>query len=67
MLEGDLSGITAAAVLPNVRVVDESEVEDDLVRDMTDALTSSCVRLFGKRAARYRSKKALAAAAGEGA
>ncbi|TDO48431.1 resolvase-like protein [Kribbella sp. VKM Ac-2527] len=49
-----------------VRVVDEGEVEDDLVRDMTDALTSFCVRLYGKRAARNRAMKALAAAAGEG-
>src|SRR5258708_17615540 len=28
-----------------VRVVDPGEVEDDLVRDMTEALTSLCARL----------------------
>lgn len=46
-----------------VRVVDNSEVEDDLVRDMTDMLTLFCARLYGKRAGRNRAKKALAAAA----
>lgn len=45
-----------------VRVVNDGEVEDDLVRDMTDVLTSFCARLYGKRAARNRAKKALAAA-----
>jgi putative resolvase len=45
-----------------VRVVDSGEVEDDPVRDMTDVLTSFCARLYGKRAARNRAKKALAAA-----
>lgn len=46
-----------------VRVVDEGEVQDDLVRDMTDVLTSFCARLYGRRAARNRAEKALAAAA----
>jgi Predicted site-specific integrase-resolvase len=50
-----------------VRVVDDGEVEDDLVRDMTDVLTSLGARLYGKRAARDRAKKALAAARGDGA
>lgn len=45
-----------------VRVVDTGEVEDDLVRDMTDVLTSFCARLYGKRAARNRAERALAAA-----
>ncbi|GII79326.1 hypothetical protein Sru01_43080 [Sphaerisporangium rufum] len=46
-----------------VRVVDDGEVEDDLVRDMTDVLTWFCARLYGRRAARDRAEKALAAAA----
>lgn len=50
-----------------VRVVDEGEVHDDLVRDMTDVLTSFCARLYGKRAARNRAKKALAVVQGDGA
>lgn len=44
-------------------VVDNAEVDDDLVRDMTEILTSMCARLYGKRAAANRAKRALAAAA----
>ncbi len=44
-------------------VVDSAEVDDDLVRDMTEILTSMCARLSGKRAAQNRAKRALAAAA----
>ena len=43
-------------------VVDSAEVDDDLVRDMTEILTSMCARLYGKRAAQNRAKRALAAA-----
>lgn len=46
-------------------VVDSAEVDDDLVRDMTEILTSMCARLYGKRAAQNRAKRALAAAAEE--
>jgi predicted site-specific integrase-resolvase len=35
-------------------VVDSGEVDDDLVRDMTEILTSMCARLYGKRAAQNR-------------
>jgi hypothetical protein len=44
-------------------VVDAAEVDDDLVRDMTKILASMCTRLYGKRAAGNRAKRALAAAA----
>lgn len=44
-------------------VVDSAEVDDDLVRDMTEILTSMCARLYGKRAAANRAKRAVAAAA----
>jgi len=44
-------------------VVDNAEVDDDLVRDMTEILTSMCARFYGKRAAANRAKRALAAAA----
>lgn len=47
-------------------VVDSSEVDDDLVRDMTEMLTSMCARLLGKRAAQNRSRRAIAAAADAG-
>lgn len=44
-------------------VVDSAEVDDDLVRDMTEILTSMCGRLYGKRAAAGRARRAVAAAA----
>ena len=40
-------------------VIDEGEVDDDLVRDMTEVLTSFCARLYGRRSARNRGEKAL--------
>jgi len=43
-------------------VVDPAEVDDDLVRDMTELLTSMCARLYGKRAAANRARKAIVAA-----
>ncbi len=42
-----------------VVVVDEGEVDDDLVRDMTEVLTSFCARLYGRRGAANRAEKAL--------
>jgi predicted site-specific integrase-resolvase len=42
-------------------VVDHSEVKDDLIRDMTEVLTSFCARLYGKRAARHKAEKAIKA------
>jgi putative resolvase len=47
-------------------VVDQAEMNDDLVQDMVDVLTSFCARLYGRRAAKNRAEKALAAAAAEG-
>jgi len=43
-------------------VVDEAQVDDDLVRDMTEILTSLCARLYGKRAAANRAARMMAAA-----
>ena len=42
-------------------VVDDTELDDDLVRDMTEVLTSFCARLYGRRGARHRAEKALEA------
>jgi predicted site-specific integrase-resolvase len=42
-------------------VVDPVEVDDDLVRDVTEILTSLCARLYGKRAAANRAARAVAA------
>lgn len=41
-------------------VVDLAEVDDDLVGDMTEILTSMCARLYGERAAQNGAKRALA-------
>lgn len=46
-------------------ILDEGEVSDDLVKDMFDILTSMCARLYGKRSAKNRAKRAMEAA-GEG-
>ncbi|MFF2199909.1 IS607 family transposase [Streptomyces sp. NPDC058145] len=43
-------------------VVDDGEVEDDLVRDMVEVLTSFCARLYGRRSAKNRARKAFEAA-----
>lgn len=42
-------------------VVDESEMKDDLVKDMIDVLTSFCARLYGRRSAKNRAIKAIEA------
>ncbi|MFE5540770.1 IS607 family transposase [Streptomyces sp. NPDC056519] len=46
-------------------VLDDGEVEDDLVRDMVEVLTSFCARLYGRRSAKNRAQKALEAAAAD--
>ena len=43
-------------------VLDDSEVSDDLVRDMIEVLTSFCARLYGRRSARNRALKAVGCA-----
>ena len=42
-------------------VVETGELRDDLVRDMIDVLTSFCARLYGRRSAKNRAKRALEA------
>ena len=44
-------------------VMDEGELEDDLVRDVTEMMTSLCARLYGKRSAKRRAERAMSAAA----
>ena len=46
-------------------VLDEGEVDDDLVRDMVEVLTSFCARLYGRRSARNRALKALRCVQGD--
>lgn len=40
-------------------VVDKSELDDDLVRDMTGVLTFFCARLYGRRGAKQRAQRKL--------
>lgn len=51
----------------SLRVVDPSEVDDDLVRDVTEILTSLCARLYGRRAAASRARRAVQAVTGDAA
>ena len=43
-------------------VMEDGELEDDLVRDAAEVMTSLCARLYGRRSARRRVERALAAA-----
>ncbi|MGO8770723.1 IS607 family transposase [Mycobacterium sp.] len=43
-------------------VLDAGEVDDDLVREMVEVLTSFCARLYGRRSARNRALKAVGCA-----
>jgi predicted site-specific integrase-resolvase len=58
--------VQAAAQGRELVVVDSAEVDEDLVWDMTEILPSMCGRLYWKRAAENRARRALAAAAIEG-
>jgi len=40
-------------------IADPCEVRDDLVQDMIEVLTSFCARLYGRRSAKNKAKKAL--------
>ena len=42
-------------------VAGPAEIDEDLVRDVTEILTSPCARLYGRRAAANRAARALAA------
>ncbi|MDX3455488.1 IS607 family transposase [Streptomyces sp. ME02-8801-2C] len=46
-------------------VLDPAESADDLVRDITEVLTSMCARLYGRRAAKDRAARAIAGKTGE--
>lgn len=54
---------TLAAQGRKIIVIDDTELEDDLIRDMTEVLTSFCARMYGKRGAKNRARQALEAAA----
>jgi len=42
-----------------VMVIEPDEMTDDIVRDLHDVIISMCARLYGKRSAKNRAKKAL--------
>ena len=47
-------------------VIEEAETTDDLVQDMIEVMTSLCARLYGRRSAKNRTARALAAAQADG-
>ena len=49
-----------------ILVMEDEEIEDDLVRDVTEVMTSLCARLYGRRSARRRAERAMAAAGESG-
>ena len=51
-----------AATGRTVVVLDSTEPDDDLVRDMTEILTSFCARLYGRRSAKRKAQAAMDAA-----
>lgn len=58
-------GAALAASGRRPRVVDPAEVDDDLVRDMTEILTSLCACLYGKCAVANRARKAITVGTGD--
>ena len=44
-----------------ILVMEPGEVKDDLVQDMVEVLTSFCARLYGRRSAKNRVKRAMEA------
>jgi putative resolvase len=50
-----------AATGRNIVILDDTELADDLVRDMTEILTSFCARLYGRRSADRKAAAAMAA------
>ncbi len=45
-------------------VIEPDEMKDDIVRDLHEVIVSLCARLYGKRSAKNRAKRAVEAATG---
>ena len=58
---GGRHGVAGLLVIEDNKVY--NEVDDDLVRDMTEMLTCFCARLYGRRSAANRARQASSAAA----
>ena len=59
------AGLVTSALMAQGRrviVIDDTEVDDDLIRDMTEVLTSFCARLYGRRSAEHKASAAIKAA-----
>lgn len=50
-----------AAQKRKIVVVNQEELKDDLVQDMIEVLTSFCARLYGRRSAKNKARKAIEA------
>lgn len=61
-MNADLIESTLEASGRRLIVVDDTDLNDDLEHDMTEVLTSFCVRLYGRRTARNKAEAALKAA-----
>ena len=44
--------------------IEQEEMKDDIVRDLHEVIVLLCARLYGKRSAKNRAKRAVAAATG---
>lgn len=53
---------TLSAAHRELVVVNETECKDDLVQDFIDVVTSMCARIYGRRSAKNRARRALEAA-----
>lgn len=62
-MKTELAGAALSAHGRRLAVVDPDEVDDDLVRDVTEMLTWFCARQCGRRSAWIRAEKALRYAA----
>lgn len=58
-LGSEYIGVAQSAAGRRLLVMESSELADDLVRDMSEVLTSLCARLYGRRWARTRAQRAL--------
>lgn len=55
----DLIQKTLSSQGRTILVMDDAEIEDDIVRDATEILTSLCARIYGKRSAKNKLEKAV--------
>lgn len=58
-MNSELVEVPLAAHGRRLVVLDDGEVDDDLVRDMVEVLTSFCARLYGRRSAGNRALKVI--------